>query len=233
VNCKLCLQAATLRRSHIIPEFLHKDTYDENHAARTVHADHPYVRRLRKGLRERLLCDGCEGVIKRYEDYFARVWYGQGVLPQFAPGPGEAVATAGLDYAAFKLFHLSILWRASVATLEEFRDVKLGPHEDNIRLMLLAGDPGPADRYRLRGFLIVRPGTRTVMRTMIGVPAPGKVAGHWVYAMIYGGCFWNVVVSRHGGVGLDDQTFSETGRLVLPAVDLTQLRNVSALASRR
>src|SRR5205807_8245068 len=140
--------------SHIIPEFLHKDTYGEGHAALSVRADLPYVRRLRKGLRERLLCDGCEGVIKRYEDYFARTWYGQGVLPQFAPEHGEAVVTDGLDYAAFKLFHLSILWRASVATREEFRDVKLGPqHEDAIRRMLLAGDPGPADRYRLTGCL--------------------------------------------------------------------------------
>jgi hypothetical protein len=48
----------------------------------------------------------------------------------------------GLDYAMFKLFHLSVLWRAGVSTREEFRNVKLGSHEDVIRQMLLRDDPG-------------------------------------------------------------------------------------------
>jgi len=232
VNCRLCLQPATLRLSHIIPEFPHKDTYDADHAVLTISADLPYIRRFRKGLRERLLCDGCEGVIKRYEDYFARMWYAKGMLPDSVPASERRVVVDRLDYAAFKLFHLSILWRASVATREEFRDVNLGPHENDVRRMLLAGDPGSADRYRLKGCLILRPGTRTVMRTMIGAPALGRVGDHWVYGMIYGGCQWTLVISSHGAVGLDDLTFGKTGRLVLPAFDLTALRNVSALVSR-
>lgn len=228
MNCKLCLRPATLRLSHIISEFLYQDTYDEDHAARTISATLPYVRRLRRGLRELLLCDSCEKMIKRYEDYFARVWYTEGVLPQTVPAGTDAVVTDGLDYGTFKLFHLSILWRASVAASEDFQDVHLGPHEDAIRQMLLAGDPGPADRYRLTGCLILRPGTRAVLRSLVGVPAPGRVGGQWVYAMIYGGCLWNLVISSHAPVRLGE-TFSEAGRLVLSAVDAMELRSASGL----
>jgi len=33
----------------------------------------------------------------------------------------------GIDYAPFKLFLMSVLWRASVSTLEFFKLVSLGP----------------------------------------------------------------------------------------------------------
>jgi hypothetical protein len=47
-----------------------------------------------------------------------------------------------------KLFQLSILWRASVAKGDFFSKVKLKPrHEEEIRKMLLNGEPGKEDRY--------------------------------------------------------------------------------------
>ena len=81
----------------------------------------------RKGLRERLLCDECEGRLSRYETYFAGVWYGESGLPAVIPEEATAVAKSDLDSVLFKLFHLSILWRASVATINDFAGVKFRP----------------------------------------------------------------------------------------------------------
>jgi len=35
----------------------------------------------------------------------------------------------------------------AVSTLPDFREVELGPHEEKIRRMLIAGDPGSAEDY--------------------------------------------------------------------------------------
>jgi len=44
----------------------------------------------------------------RFEDYFKRAWYK--LRPNLVERP--AVLVKGLDYTLFKLFYLSILWRA-------------------------------------------------------------------------------------------------------------------------
>jgi hypothetical protein len=42
------------------------------------------------------------------------------------------VVIRGLDYSTFKLFHLSVLWRASVSSGPDFASVRLGVHEERI-----------------------------------------------------------------------------------------------------
>ena len=53
-----------------------------------------------------------------------------------------------VEYEPFKLFHLSVLFRASVSTLPTFADVSLGPHEERLRNLLLARRAGPEDQFR-------------------------------------------------------------------------------------
>jgi len=98
-----------------------------------------------------LLCKECEGIINRFETYFSNAWYKQEKCPNKVNN--SAVQVTGLDYTLFRLFHLSILWRASVSKREEFSRVQLGPHEEKIRHMIFAGDPGtlpPATSLMLR-----------------------------------------------------------------------------------
>jgi len=52
------------------------------------------------------------------------------------------LAAEGIDYKTWKLFLLSILWRAGVVSRSEYRGVLLGPYELKLRKMLLDGDPG-------------------------------------------------------------------------------------------
>lgn len=55
---------------------------------------------------------------------------------------GKILLLTNLPYRPLKLFRLSLLWRMSVSSLREFALVKLGPHEERIRQMLLQDDPG-------------------------------------------------------------------------------------------
>jgi hypothetical protein len=129
------------------------------------------------------------------------------------------VMKSGLAYAPFKLFHLSILWRASVSNLEEFQAVALGPHEERLRMMILTGTPGTPDEYRLSASILLRPASRRVHSGVIGVPAATRHDGGWMYTSVYGGCIWHWFVSRDVSVDVPVLQADGTLRMVVIGVD--------------
>jgi hypothetical protein len=187
-TCRLCLRERRLRLSHIIPEFLYRPLYGHTHEIRSVHPNLTRVRFLKKGLREPLLCNDCEGVIGKYEAYFAGAWYGVDGLPPEIPAGVNIIVMSGLNYFQFKLLHLSILWRASVSILQEFRAVDLGPHQERIRAMILEGNAGEAGEYKLAASVLLRANSREVHGGIIAVPQRIRHADGWMYSSIYGGC---------------------------------------------
>ncbi len=52
-----------------------------------------------------------------------------------------------MNYTKFKLFLLSILWRASISSRPFFNEINLGTHEEVIRKMILQGNAGDIDDY--------------------------------------------------------------------------------------
>ena len=144
-NCRLCLEPHKLRKSHIIPEFLFRDLYDDKGRFLVLPASadgRPHFRQ--KGFYERLLCGECEQRINVYETYVKRVLYDD--LPTFTSGEDHRKnRLAGLDYTKFKLFQLSVLWRASISSDPFFSGVQLGAHEESIRSMVWEQNPGRPD----------------------------------------------------------------------------------------
>lgn len=64
---------------------------------------------------------------------------------------GKLVHLTGLEYSPFKLFALSVLWRAGVSSLKDFEQVSLGPHEIKRTAELLRGSvSGPLENELLR-----------------------------------------------------------------------------------
>jgi hypothetical protein len=97
-----------------------------------------------------ILCFECDNVqIGRLEDYARRVMYG-GELKESEPlKVVNKVDSNGIrythiqniNYKKFKLFLLSILWRASISKRNFFSNVYLGPYEETIRQMIINEDP--------------------------------------------------------------------------------------------
>lgn len=147
MQCALCREEAELQNSHIIPEFLYGVMYDEKHRYNVLSLLPESRERFeQKGVRERLLCRNCEQKLGKLERYASLVLHGG------APGmdgyrDGSIVYVKGINYTKFKLFQLSLLWRAGVAKGSYFERVRLGPHEEPLRAMLAAEDPGPYDLY--------------------------------------------------------------------------------------
>ena len=232
-TCALCHKTAPLCDSHIVPEFLYRDTYDEKHRARMLRSDNIRNVLLQKGIRERLLCRDCEQFINdNYEKPFNRMWFRSPGIPEIEEG--QLVELTGLDYGAFKLFHLSILWRASVSTNHAFAEVSLGDrHSEAVREMILTGDPGPRFRYGILGALMLDPGSLNVCHSLIVGPSVSRIEGHRTYLIVYGGCAWNIVVSSHQQPNLFEHTLTEHGTLRLTYQEYTDYPPLKIIAASR
>ena len=215
----MCLNECELRNSHIIPEFCFRPGYDAKGRLVRVTRDGTGPPFIQQGPTEPLLGDCCEQRLnKHYESPFQKKWYGE-VLPKVAP-PEQFLAVKGLDYAAFKLFHLSVLWRMSVSAFSPWTKVKLGPHRDRIRRMLLERDPGPVTQYQIAGELLVGPRTSTVANGTVMGPIAQRKEGRHVYTVAFAGCAWHYSVASHPAAGADAIVLQPDGSMNLPVLDI-------------
>jgi hypothetical protein len=212
--------------SHIVPEFLHKPLYDEKHRALTIRSDDA-PKRVQNGQHERLLCSGCEQLVQKSEDYFARLWYQKCPVPQRLER--DCFVLEGIDYQRFKLFLISVAWRASVSRLRDFDSAGLGRHESIMRKMLLEQSAGAEDAYPIYAGLIVDPGTRALWDQVVLVPIKIRVGPHWVLRMVFGGAAWTVMTSSHQTLPLNGYFLRESGELVFPVLSSSDFAKASGL----
>ena len=192
--CKLCQQPSELRKSHIIPEFCYKATYDDHHRAHVVKSDELRDYLVQKGIREQLLCDQCEGRFSKLELKFKKFWYDNKALPNVIEG--QSVTIDNYNYSDFKLFHLSILWRASVASIRPFTGVNLGPYESIVREMLLSENPGSELDMPIWAMVVVNDNNEVVHGLVSGA-YPSRLEHSHLYYMCYAGCEWNFIIAKN------------------------------------
>jgi hypothetical protein len=207
--CKLCLQPKKLCESHIIPEFLYKELYDPayKNRIRVLHTsprgdDRP----LQKGIKEYLLCHTCEG--KFHEPKAKSLLFGRWPLIK-----REAGSYSGIPYQEFKVFQMSILWRASVAQARHWQYVKLSPiHAEKLRNMIFCGDPGDSWQYGCRIVALKHEG-KVIPITSTPVPANGM--GSECYAFVIAGMVWYFFVSDQPLKNHEKYFLQKDGTLVI------------------
>jgi hypothetical protein len=177
-----------------------------------------------RGIREKLLCSDCESQLSEYERYAKDVIFG-GVELVVTRNDGN-VELHNIDYKRFKLFQLSVLWRASIASHKMFARVNLHRHEAKIREMVRSGNPGSYDEYGCIMFGLA--GEAGAQCGFIDQPTGVRLEGHWWYRFIFGGLVWVFLVSSHQPKQyLRSHFLQESGYLriwIKPFADLTYLR---------
>ncbi len=126
MQCKLCLQDKRLcNKSHIIPDFMHQELFDEKHRMVKFTTLMPGSDSVaQSGEHESdILCEDCDNrVIGSLENYASKVLYGGQISVKQVnyklPDGLEFSQVDGLDYKKFKLFLLSLLWRG-IKEIEE------------------------------------------------------------------------------------------------------------------
>lgn len=215
--CRLCLKDRVLRNSHIVPEFLYGDLYNSKHQLIGIHGLGSKGWEVQqKGLREYLFCDGCEQHInERFEKPFRRIWAEN--CPLLDPWEAEDVHWIQVDYKEFKLFHLSVLFRAGVSTLPTFAEVTLGPHEGRLRRMLLEQDAGRVEQYPIFGYAVIHHKTKRIVQ-MVSKAQANKFGGRRCYGFMYGGVQWWIGVSSDTNHELQKVALRCDGQMPLAAI---------------
>lgn len=222
--CALCKQTRKLCESHIVPELAFKSMYDAKHRAVSFSpADFQRTKRfLQQGIREHLLCGTCENEIlnERYEKPFKKYWIDKDILKRLE---GKAlVILDDVDYAPFKLLHLSVLWRASVCKHFAYGQVKLDPSdEEAIRQMLLSGDPGPDTQYPITCSAIIHNGAAT---NIFVSPVFSHLDGERCYRFTFCACEWIYFIGSPNAPVIRRISLKQNG--TLPVLGVRSLQTV-------
>lgn len=149
--CKLCKKEKVLiKKSHILPNFIYKNhVFDSKNRMIMFDLKSKTDKVVQSGLYEKnLLCADCDNsIIGKYERYASHILYGKNIqlkkekiIKLKNKNNVKYFQLEEINYNKFKLFLLSLIWRSSIAKLDNFKQVNLGPYEEEIRLMLYTED---------------------------------------------------------------------------------------------
>lgn len=162
---------------------------------------------MQSGWWERMLCEECEQIFSPWESYASKFLNGKAATT--ADTEGSILWVRGLDYEAFKLFQMSVLWRASVSRHRVFSRVDLGKREERLRLMLLARDAGDPLEFGcwMSGLIL----DDQVANDTVIEPTASRLGHMRVYVFVFGGVQWLYGVSREAAPGWEHGVLRRDG----------------------
>jgi hypothetical protein len=146
LTCKLCKHNKKTVKSHIIPESFYRDIKESDKPLIIISGkEGEHTKRSQIGLYDpNILCDDCEKSFHQYDDYGIQVILKSILKKEPVTDNNETIGYEinGIDYKKFKLFFMSILWRAGISSMKEFNKVDLGSHLMNLEDKIKSDNPG-------------------------------------------------------------------------------------------
>ena len=201
--CRLCREKKKLcKKSHIIPNFMYQALFDEKNRIHLIKSEVGKIKQ--SGFRQsgefdsHILCYSCDNETLGKLDHYASLVLYDG-YPKISENREHRDGMkyrycAGIDYSQFKLFLLSILFRASIGNRPLFNEVQLGPHEDRIRQMLLNGEPGEQLEYPCLMMTYLH--LKEYPGDLVAQPSRARVNGGYVYKFLIGGIIYVFFISK-------------------------------------
>jgi len=200
-TCKLCKNEKELiKKSHIIPEFLYQDLYDEKHQlikfdAIEMAKGNDKTSKLPQGEYEgELLCKECDNEkIGQFETYLGNILNKKKLAVEQKPNcqkitndeGAEFTRIENIDYKSLKLCLLSILWRASISKRPLFKDVDLGPYEEKIREQIFSETPSKDTDIPI--VVMSWTNDKETATDIIAQPTKHKIDGKTFYSFVING----------------------------------------------
>lgn len=157
-----------------------------------------------------ILCEGCDNkIIGNLESYSSIViWGGKGNVDSYPTYENKInqlnqkfLYLTNVDYSKFKLFLLSIIWRASISRQKFFDSVSLGEkHENRIAKMIFENTPCESDDYPVGIFVLTE--NNYSPTKMISNPIKVKKDNDLSYLFLINGLVINFKIE-----GEDDKEF--------------------------
>lgn len=148
--CRLCLDADTLVKAHVIPEaFFRLLRVDDEAPLIVTDKKNKFPKKSPIGIYDKdILCNKCEPKFDRVDHYGTKIFINQRekLFQSVSDGNKTAAFRAhGVDQKCLLQFLVATLWRASVSTQPFYKRVRLGSYEEVARQVILNPDaPIPA-----------------------------------------------------------------------------------------
>ena len=187
--CKFCNLKESVKKSHIIPEFMYQHTYDAKHKMVVADDTLDELGERQKGYYEPLLCVDCE---QYFNDNFEKPCLS---FMKKVPSHAKQGTTVCFDaMPSLELLLLSVIWRASHATGNHWRGVNLGPHESIIKKCLETNATNPSYMFWL--YLAVLPDGK-IEKGIVSSIQKLNVKGHHLYHFLASGVQFIIKISSH------------------------------------
>jgi len=158
--CKFCgHEYHKLANSHIIPEAFYR--YTKNEAKKLgMTTDHMLMVTNTKGqfpirkvwigwYDQNLVCRKCELLFHPYDDYAIKILLNEEVkhMPIIIDGRISGWEIGKYDFAKFKLFIISLMWRLGASEMPQFKKINLGSDLERAKKLLELKNSGCKDEF--------------------------------------------------------------------------------------
>ncbi|MCU5408339.1 hypothetical protein OCA16_27805 [Bacillus cereus] len=231
-KCNLCGQEKELINSHIVPEGFYKNIYDDKNRLFLSSQSRKDFITMQKGQREKLLCKECDSTIigNKYDKYGIEVIRDH--LHVQLSTDNEKELWEGLDYNRFKIFLLSVLWRAHLA--QNFhKGITLKKNIETIIVQAIKSGQAPKENIiPIVGISLVDPKYIESKCDEIIINGNtykrGGQNNSKTCIIIFGGYAWTFIVPKAEINDPQEEFFlKENGLMVLPKQNIRNFRPVT------
>jgi hypothetical protein len=187
IICRGCGEKRSGVKSHIIPESFFRVVRGNEHTLKMIsNTPSEFTKKAPIGVYDKtILCNECEKVFAKYDDYAAQVLLDRKALEVIKAGESiVGYSMTGIDYKLLKLFFISILWRASVSTMPFYRKVQLGSLENKAKELIWNYDASTPDTF---SFVLARFSGDDSLNKVIMDPHPERWFGTFYYRFYLAG----------------------------------------------
>ncbi|QNN44484.1 hypothetical protein [Pedobacter roseus] len=222
--CKLCLEEKPLiGKSHIYPQFLYQGVFDETNRTVLQYLKNDGHQFFQTGFYDKyILCECCDNVILgSLERYAALVFYNPHTTNSVSITETRerkdltVMNVQNIDYKKFKLFVLSLLWRAHISTNGFFKEVDVSQIEPQLRSMLFNNELANDKDFQLSITRIDRPNGAAI--DIIPNPKVNFKQKLKVAIFIIGGLVYAIELERDSGFSFfPDFSLKPTNEILIP-----------------
>ena len=183
-RCCLCFNVGLLCNSHALPDAFFKSISRKNSGKGIVVTDDATtpIAYSSDSWHARMLCANCEALLnKRYDEYGIAVFQGR---KGSVHTDGSGITLLGIDCRRIRMFLLSLVWRISISSHDNYSNINLSYSlDEELRCALFSGQATPANRFTTKLSKLcdsTKPGGfgAAALRDFVAAPFAREYVGH-------------------------------------------------------
>jgi len=180
------------------------------------------IHKTQESWSEKILCRSCEELTNEFDSYVAAFTYNPKRVKIKVEKSGTKFRTySNVNYKKFRLFQLSLLYRAALSNNLAYQHIKLSPdHMESIRISLLSRKPFSDNILGCQMKLIWNFKRNEPFQNYLSVPRKDVLNLKEVVYFIFGGFAWEFYLPKFSFKQSRNNNFiKNNGFLKVPVVD--------------